>query len=274
MKNTLFSILLFIFSCPILMGQESNIFYSEPDIIKQFLGKEYKKIEIEIIKSKGNEPDIARIPGESAYRIIKFVDANSCQIIDKTKDNESDTTFYKYDKCGNLVLKKGHTINSKYSNRYKNCKLISKESNEWDISNGSDHQWNLIRYEYDKNSRLNKELIYDFYDTTTLKFSNEYKYKGNNLDSLNEYYYDEDGAKLKNRMTKYFYGSKLESVHYYSSDFYLIDKRDYQYDPLGKLISVKEKNNSQYIYSYNSKNELESILAEMDSKDYRITYFE
>lgn len=46
---------------PYFDGTGIQYFYSEPDIIKQFLGKEYKKIEIEIIKSKGNEPDIARI---------------------------------------------------------------------------------------------------------------------------------------------------------------------------------------------------------------------
>ena len=272
-KNILYLTLLLLLSTTVLMGQESNIFFSDPAIIKEFIGKDYRKIEIEIFKNRGAEPIIARLPGESSYRIIEF-NGNNPRIINTTKNNESDTTFYQYDKCGNLILKKGHSINANSFNRYSNCTLISQESTEWDISNGSDHQWNLIRFVYDKSNRLDKELIYDFFDTTILKFSNEYKYKGGLLDSLNEYYYDEDGVKLKNRMRKYFYGSKLDSVHYYSAEYYLIDKREYKYNPLGKMISVKEANNSIYNYSYNSKNELESIMDLIESKLYLVKYFE
>jgi hypothetical protein len=91
---------------------------------------------------------------------------------------------------------------------------------------------------------------------------------------MNEYYYDEDGVKLRNRMTKHFYSSHLDSSFVYSSEYYVIDRREYQYNTNGKLSLVKEANNSNYIYSYNSKNEIESIMEEMESKLYRVNFIE
>lgn len=275
MKNRIFLFLSILLFSSILMGQESNILNSEPQEIKKFLGSDFKKIEVEIVKSRGKNPDMSKGTAKSAFRIIEFNGDGKYSIINITKDDESDTTMYQYDKCGNLIYKKGHSVNSRYFNRYKTCKLLSKESNETDIDpSGFIHQWNLIKFVYNKAGLLEQEIIYDFNDTTIIKFCNEYKYKGSFLDSMNEYYYDEDGVKLRNRMTKHFYSSHLDSSVVYSSEYYVIDKREYQYNTNGKLSLVKEANNSNYIYSYNSKNEIESIMEEMESKLYRVNFIE
>ena len=115
-------------------------------------------------------------------------------------------------------------------------------------------------------------MIYDFNDTTIIKFSHEYTYKGNMMDSVKEYYYDEDGVKLVNRVTKYFHSSKLDSIHYYSSEFLLIDKREYKYDPTGKVKTIKAGVES-YHYFYKN-NGIEMISEEPGSKDYVVKYFE
>lgn len=275
MKNSISLFLFLLLFSSILMGQESNVFKSEPHEIKKFLGRDFKKIEIEIVKSRGQNPNVSRGPTKSVFRVIEFNGEGKYSIINTTKEDESDTTVYQYDKCGNLVYKKGHSVNSRYSNRYKACKLLSKESNETEIDpSGFTHQWNLIKFVYNKAGLLEQELIYDFNDTTIIKFSNEYKYKGTFLDSMNEYYYDEDGVKLKNRMTKCFYSTHIDSSVVYSSEYYVIDKREYQYNAAGKLSLVNEANNSNYIYTYNSKNDIESIMEEMESKLYRVNYLE
>ena len=269
-------VLLFLsLNCKLSYAQEPNIFYSQPDEIKQFLSKKYKKIEIEIVKYRGTGADRIRVPMKSAFRTIEFIGDTSCIIIDKSKDDESDTTIYRYDKCGKLILKKGHLAYSKYKNRYKSCKLISREINETEVeSSGVTHTWNLMRFAYDKAGKLEKELIYDFEDTTILKYSNEYTYSKNLSDSIKEYYYDEDGVKQVNRFTKYYYSSHLDSIHYYNFEFYLIDKTDYKYNASGKLITIIRGGNEFFNYSYNADNDPEIILEESGFKEYLIKYFE
>ncbi|MFM9945234.1 MAG: hypothetical protein ACKVQB_08385, partial [Bacteroidia bacterium] len=237
-------------------------------------GKDFKKIEIEILKYRGTGSDKKQIPGKSASRIIILNGTNSYTVIDKSKDDEYDTTTYNYDNCGKLILKKGRGVHFKYSNRYKNCKLMSKEANETEVESGTfSHLWNLISYEYDKAGLLKKELIYDFNDTNILKLSNEYKYKGNFMDSVKEYYYDEDGNKLLNRMTKYFYSTKLDSIHYYSSEFLLIDKKNYTYHPSGKVKTITLGGTETYTYFYKN-NELEMVSEMGGTKEYLVRYFE
>lgn len=262
-----------VFTCRLSFSQEANIFYSEPHEIKEFLGKNFKKIEIEIVKYRGNGADKTRMPGKSAYRIIEFNGTNSYTIINKTKDGDSDTTFYTYDNCGKLMKKKGNLVNSSYHNRYKNCKPMSKESNEWEMSNGSDHQWHLIRFAYDKAGKLEKELIYDFSDSANILMSREYTYKGNNIDSMNEYYY-QDAEKIGIRMTRYHYSSKLDSICYYNTPSILIDKKVYEYTPDGKIKNITVGSLGTCHYAY--KNNVPDIISEEASgyREYWVTYFE
>lgn len=266
-----FALLLFIIQSS--FAQEANIFYSDPNEIKEFLGKDFKKIEIEIVKYRGNGADKTRMPGKSAYRIIEFNGKSSYTVINLTKDGDSDTTFYTYDNCGKLVKKKGNLVNSSYHNRSKNCKMMSRESNEWEMSNGSDHQWHLIRYVYDKTGKLDKELIYDFSDSANMLMAREYTYKGTNIDSMNEYYF-QDAEKIGIRMTRYHYSSKLDSICYYNTPSILIDKKVYKYDPDGKVKSITVGSLGSCHYSY--KNNVPDIISEEASgyREYWVRYFE
>ncbi len=255
-------------------AQDPNIFYSSPDEMKTYFDKGYAKIEIEIFQNRGRGSERVRMPGKHEMRIVEFAKDGSCIIRDKTKDDIWDTISYTYDKCGRLMRIKGHSIYSHYTNRYKNCQVVSRESNETLIeSNGSYHQWNLTRYVYNANKQVKKELIYDFLDTLNVMYANEFAYIGTTKDSMNEFYFEE-GAKMKNRSTKYYTSTKLDSIRVYNPEFSVIDKTVYTYHPSGKLKTVNINGLGTFHYSYNPNNEIESIYEEMANKEYLIRFFE
>ncbi len=255
-------------------AQEPNIFYSTPEEMKAFFDKKYSKIEIEIIQYRGRGNDKVKLPGNSAKRIVEFTIDGNCRVIDISKDNLWDTTLYSYDKCGKLKLIKGHNIYSKYSNRYKNCQLTSREANETQIeSSGSYHQWHLIKYSYNAKMQVKRELISEFSDSLNLLYANEFAYTGKIKDSMNEYYFEE-GIKMKNRSTKYYYSAHLDSIHVYNPEFTLIDKTLYTYHESGKLKSVFIKGLGLYVYAYNANNELISIVEDMANKEYLVKFFD
>jgi len=263
-----------IFVCHFSNGQNSNILLAEPDELRTFLGTNFKKIEIEINSLIINPSPNAK-PVKPAIRIIQFKGDTSCIVININKSSEADTMYYRYDKCGKLLLKKGQGTHFVYSNRYKNCKLISREIKETEVDNsGASHQWNLVKYVYDKAGKLQKELISDFEDSLITKYSNEYMYLGNFKDTVKEYYFDEDGNKLLNRLTKYNFSTHLNAIEFYSLDRTLIDKTEFIYNPNGKIERIKEGTRANYLYTYSPNNSLVSVTDETDRRENSIKSLE
>lgn len=250
-------------------AQETMIFNNEPEEIRTFLSKPYKKIEIKTISRRSQSTDTM----VSNIKIIHFYGDTICIIYSHSKDQENDTTVYKYDNCKKPISKKGKNINNDYKNYYQKCSLKSREGNELEISFGSLNAVAFYtKYYYFSNGNLGSELIYDLYDTTILLRSTEYTYLHNKLDSINEFYFV-DEQKLRNRTTRYFYKNQLDSVHYYNFNFDLIDKMIYQYNEFGRpvYITTKQPNACRYIY----KNaDPEKIIPDRGNLEYHITYFD
>lgn len=268
MKHCLAIVCIFLIRS--IYAQEPMIFFTEPDELKKFLSKPYKKIEIKTISNTNSIKDSSDIK----RKIMYFTGDTICRIINLSKDQTNDTTTYIYDKCGKLILKRGNNINNNYKNFYNDCKLIRIESNELEISFGSlAASSNYIKYQYSKKGELLTELVYDISDTLNILRSTEFSYANNHIDSMNEFYFV-DGEKLRNRSTKYFYKNHLDSIHYYNFGFDLIDKMVYIYNDKNRPKTISSYSSKEYIYVYNGKNDPEKIIAEQGLKEYYITYWD
>jgi hypothetical protein len=256
----------------VLIAQDANIINSDPDVIVKFLKYPFKKMEVEIIQFNGVGANREKAKGKSAFKMLEYTNPNQCLVINKTKNEIMDTTTFNYDRCGGLVNKKGHENYFEYHNRYKNCVLIGRKANETEIfSGGFSHQVNLIRYQYNTYGQISQELIFDFEDSTNTKYSYEYAYKDKLKDTYKEYYFDDDGHKLLNRMSRYFYSNNLlDSMVHYNSENTPIDKMEYTYYSNGKVKSIR---NGPDYYEYFYNNELlEKIIEPNVSKEYWIKW--
>lgn len=272
-----YSLLIFILSfiMKTSMAQEGNIWMSEPKKIKELLIKKYPRIEIEVVKLHYRGGEWVPKPGGPEFISFVFSGDSLVKKINVAATGESDTTLYRYDPCGNLRLKKGQGVYAYYKYRYRACKPMSNDLDETEVAGGSAfHQRHLIRYVYRNDGLLDKELISDYEDSLNLKFCNQYAYKNNKTDTLKEFYIDEDGAKILNRATKYFYGNHLDSIHYYSLQYDLIDKVVYRYNASSKPVSIAIGKSEFYQYSYNHLGELETIMDEKGHIRYTAKYFE
>jgi len=251
-------------------AQEPMVYFAEPDEIRSFLSKPYKKIEVKTMSSVNNSKDTS----VTKRKLIYFYGDTTCYIINLSKDQMTDTTVYKYDKCGKLILKKGNNINNSYKNFYKDCKMISRESNEFEISFGNLAAGNnYIKYKYNKKGELQSELVYDLHDTLNIIRSTEFSYFNNHIDSVNEFYFV-DGEKFRNRASKYFYKNRLDSIHYYNFGFELIDKMVYSYNEMGRPQNISSTSSKDYRYIYLKKKDPEKVIAGNGMKEYQITYWE
>jgi hypothetical protein len=251
-------------------AQEPMIFFAEPDEIKLFLSKPYKKIDVKTMSSVNNTKDTTF----EKRKMIYFYGDTICQIINIYKDQIADTTVYKYDLCGKLIVKKGKNINNSYKNFYKDCVLQNRESNEFEISFGNLVAGNnYIKYKYNKKGELQSELIYDTNDTFNILRSTEFSYFNNHIDSVNEFYFV-DGEKYRNRASKYFYKNHLDSIHYYNFGLELIDKMVYQYNTKGRPETISSNSSKDYKYIYNDKKDPEKVIAGQGMREFQITYWE
>lgn len=251
-------------------AQEPMVFFTEPDEIKSFLSKPYKKIEVKTMANANNSKDTS----VTKKKIIYFYGDTACFIINLSMDQGADTIVYKYDRCGKLILKKGNNINNSYQNFYNDCKLISRESNEFEISFGNlEASTNYMKYNYNKKGELQSELIYDISDTFNILRSTEFSYFNNHIDSVNEFYFV-DGEKFRNRSSKYFYKNHLDSIHYYNFGFDLIDKMVYQYNEMERPENINSISSKDYHYIYFEKKDPEKVVAGQGMKEYQITYWD
>lgn len=248
-------------------AQELNIFDNEPDVIKTTLHQKYKRVDIQIVR-----PANARQASKNiGSKTILFSGDTACSIYTKSDSGEGDTIYYHYDRCGNLTRKDGHSTHCLYVNSYTGCKLKNRQSNEVENYYGLSHTQNTTKYQYDKKGRLEKELIYNYSDLDNIQISREYKYVGEKIDTIVEYYYNE-GERTRLRATKNYYSTTLDSIHFYNFEMTIIDRFVYQYNTDGSLKMAKGGSQGEFEYSYNSKGDPEIIKDKMKRRELLITY--
>jgi hypothetical protein len=245
MKQLGFLLMFIAFQCIIpTMAQEPNLFLVEPLELRAIVGESVKKIEILKMSPMG----VDKKDEMEATRLIEFLGDSLCLDILMDDVVIADTSFYRLEMCGKLKEKISRSNTSFYKSSYTKCQLIRKEVNEMEIVFSSlRKERNITKYSYDKLGRLEKEMVYNFEDTSVMDRMIEHTYLGGNIDSVNDYYF-EYGVKLRNRSTKYFYSNNLDSIHFYNFKFDINDKIVYTYNQFKKIESVNSMSSGNYKY--------------------------